>query len=434
MTRAALLLAAGAWAAAVPAAAADLVLYNGKVFLAPGRYAQALAVEGGRVAAVGDDAKILARARPGTRRIDLAGRAVTPGFHDSHVHFWMGAHQAAAPGAGAGLEAAVRLARTLGVTSISGILEGDGRRELEAWADLHRRGEATLRYWMWGRLEAPAEFLASREKYSSRLPADRFHWSGLKGWVDGDFDGRSAALLEPYSDSTDFRGSMRHSPRDLARLALQGRDLGFSVHLHAIGDRAVRAALGACAVILEGGAATGSTAGAAPCVIEHADLVAEEDRARFAASGVVASMQPSRRVELEGSAYRPQRLGPRHRAVFALRSLQSAGVPLAFGSDWPDRTLDPLAGLAAAVAPRGSSSETGGEALTLEEAVAHYTAGGARAAGAQGELGSLLPGYRADLVVFDRDLFALPPGRVREARVDATIFDGKVVYERVDAR
>ncbi|MDP3544163.1 MAG: amidohydrolase family protein [Elusimicrobiota bacterium] len=417
------------WAA--PARASDLILHNGKVFIAPGEYADAVAVSGARITAVGAGEELLARAGPRTRLIDLAGRAVTPGFHDAHVHFWDGAQLSSGAGAGNPLEEAVASARRLGVTSVSGILEGD--RELEAWAELQRAGKATLRYWMWGRLDAPADFTASRERFSSRLPPEKFRWSGLKAWVDGDFDGWTAALFEPYSDKGESRGSMLRSPRDLLRLVRRGRELGYSVRLHAIGDRAVRAAVRACAGASERAPWTPSGGAPAPCVIEHADLVAEADRTRLASLGIVASMQPSRMIEAGGGERHPSRLGARRRGAFALKSMQAAGVALAFGSDWPDRTLNPLAGLSAAVARHGEGEEGPDESLTLEEAVSHYTAGAARAAGAGRELGVIRPGYRADLVVFDRDLFSLPSGEILKARVDVTIFDGEIVYERVDA-
>lgn len=421
MTRAAALLAL--LCAAAPSRASDLILYNGKVFVAPGKYADAVSVSGGRIAAVGESKKILARAGRRTRLIDLAGRAVTPGFHDAHVHFWEGAQLSTGAGAGA-LEAAVAEARRHGVTSVSGILAGDGLRELEAWEALEREGKATLRYFMWGRLDAPADFTDAKERFSALLPPEKFRWSGLKGWVDGDFTVWTAALLEPYSDRSESRGAMRRSPRELLRMVRRGRELGFSIHLHAIGDRAVRAAVDACAGGLR----------PAPCVIEHADLVADADVRRLASLGIVASVQPSRMIETGGTESNPSRLGPRRSATFALKSLQAAGVALAFGSDWPDRPLNPLVGLSSAVGARPPGGEGPDERLTMEEAVAHYTAGGARAAGAERELGAIRPGYRADLVVFDRDLFSLSASEVLEARVDLTIFDGAVVYERVDGQ
>lgn len=417
MTRASALLAL-VLAAAAPSRASDLILYDGKVFLAPGRYAQAVAVKGGRITEVGDSKELLSRAGPRTRRIDLSGRAVVPGFHDAHVHFSEGALQSSRLDPAAAMEAALLTARSLGVTSLSGPLEGDGRRELDFWAEMQRQDKTTLRRWLWGSLDAPSDFEALRKEYSRLLPADRFHWSGLKGWVDGDFDGWTAALLEGYADKPRSRGRMRYAPWELKDLVARGRDLGYSVHLHAIGDRAVRAALDACS--------PGAT-GAPRCAIEHADLTAESDRARFAARGVVASVQPVRSTG-RGDALAP-RLGPSASRAFSLKSLQSAGAPLAFGSDWPDQALDPVPNLFAAAA--GADPD---ERISLEEAVVHYTAGSARAAGADRELGLVRAGYLADLVVFDRDLFSLSGKAILEARVDATIFDGRIVYARVDAR
>ena len=430
MIRAAAVLAL-AWTAAAPVRASDLILYNGNIFVSPGRHARALAVAGNRISAVGEDAEVLRKARPETRLVDLAGRAVTPGFHDAHVHFSEGA-RSSRPEVG-GMEGAVREARRLGVTSISGLLEGDGVSELEFWAEQQRLGQATLRYWMWGDLGAPEGFLAAKQRFSPRLPADRFHWSGLKGYVDGDFADRSAALIDAYSDMPDSRGVLRLSPRELRRAVVRGREAGLSVHLHAIGDRAVRVALDACSAVLEEGSRKRGAGVPAPCVIEHADLFAPEDLRRFAASGAVASMQPGRMTADDEDRRYPERLGPRARRTFALKSLQASGAELAFGSDWPDKPLDPLLGLFAATTQPGPGGSSG-ERISLEEAIAHYTRGSARAVGAERELGVIRPGFLADLVVFDRDLFALPGAELLKARVDATIFDGKVVHVRVDAR
>ena len=409
--------------------AAGLVLYNGRIFIAPGRYAEAVAVEGRRVAAVGGSEALLARARPGTRRIDLSGRAVVPGFHDAHVHFLEGALQDNPGDPGKAMEKALGLARSVGVTSLSGPFGGDARPELEFWTAMHRQGKATLRCWLWGNLDAPSDFLAAREQYSASLPPERFHWSGLKGRVDGDFDPWTAALLEPYGDRPQSRGRMRYAPTELKDLVARGRETGLAVHLHAIGDRAVRAALGACASFMGKNPKAGAGEVPAPCVIEHADLTSKPDLERLAALGIVVSVQPSRKSAPGADVVHPRRLGPRGARTFAVRSLQAAGVPLAFGSDWPVMPLDPLLGLHAAAS--GGPAE---ERISMEEAIVHYTAGPARAAGAGRELGLIQPGYLADLVVFDRDLLSLSGADILEARVDATIFDGKVVYSRVDAR
>jgi len=126
--------------------------------------------------------------------------------------------------------------------------------------------------------------------------------------------------------------------------------------------------------------------------------------------------------------------GRRCDLAYAWRSLLESGARLAFGSDCPIETLDPLAGIHAAVTRRRADGSPGPEGwipdqrLTVEQAVRAYTLGAAYASGEEQLKGSLAPGKLADLVVLSHDIFEIDPQQIAEARVEMTVLDGRIVY------
>jgi predicted amidohydrolase YtcJ len=165
--------------------------------------------------------------------------------------------------------------------------------------------------------------------------------------------------------------------------------------------------------------------------IEHAQLVHPADVPRMAALGVIASMQPIHCTQDRDIAERYW--GARSRYGYAWRSLREHGIALAFGSDAPVETLDVLAGVYAAVT-RKRQEEPGrapwypDEALSVEEAVRAYTAGGAYAAGEEAIKGRLAPGRLADFVVLSADPLAIPPEELPRVAVEMTVIGGTVRY------
>jgi hypothetical protein len=212
---------------------------------------------------------------------------------------------------------------------------------------------------------------------------------------------------------------------------------GFQVHMHAIGDRAVTTALDAVA------SARGGSDTDLRHHVAHLQFIRPEDVDRFADLGVVANFQPL------WATHDPQMdeltlpiVGPdRATWQYVIGSLARRGGRLAFGSDWPVSSADPLQEIHVAVNRRLSprlgrpgTPETErpflpGEALPLAQAVAAFTAGVAYVNHREQELGSLRPGHRADLAVLNQDIFALPPAEIGDTRVDLTIAGGQIVHE-----
>jgi predicted amidohydrolase YtcJ len=165
---------------------------------------------------------------------------------------------------------------------------------------------------------------------------------------------------------------------------------------------------------------------------EHAQHLRGADIPRFAAIPVVASMQPYHVID--DGRWIEKRIGPgRGRWTYAFRSLLDAGAPLAFGSDWPVAPLNPLLGVYAAVTRRTLDGRHPGgwvpeEKITVAEALRGYTGGNAWALFAERSWGTLAPGYDADVVVLDRDVFAIAPASIPDVRVRYTVVGGRVVY------
>ena len=259
----------------------------------------------------------------------------------------------------------------------------------------------------------------------NRRPSPRVELLGFKGFMDGSLGSRTAWMLEPFADDPGNTGLplalvLSGELETLIGLAA-GRALQPAVH--AIGDRANRTLLDWYAEL-----DAGRRALLRPRV-EHAQHLHPDDLPRFAALGVVASMQPLHKAD--DGRYARERLGEARCATsYAFRDLLDSGATLAFGSDWPVVTCDPWAGIAAAVTGRtlDGRSFVPEQCLTVEEALEAYTTGAAFALHSEGFSGRLAPGYVADLVVLEDDVLAARThDRIAGTRVRATLVAGRVV-------
>ena len=267
--------------------------------------------------------------------------------------------------------------------------------------------------------------------------AGRFRASTVKIMQDGVAENFTAGMIDPYLDGcgcqTQARGLSYVAPGELAAQVTRLDAAGFGVHVHAIGDRAVREALDAFAA-----ARTANPAPGGRHHIAHLQVIHDDDVPRFAQLGVTANMQAL------WAAHEPQMdqltipfLGPERAArQYPFASLLRAGARLAAGSDWAVSSANPLWGMHVAVnrtLPPGAGEGTAepllpGQALTLAEAMAAYTAGSAYVNHLD-DCGAIAPGYLADLVVLDRDPFAGPPEEIALATVAATYVGGEPVYQ-----
>jgi predicted amidohydrolase YtcJ len=254
---------------------------------------------------------------------------------------------------------------------------------------------------------------------------------GFKLFADGALGSRGASLLAPYDDlpagAEHRQGLWVTEPADLARATELAVAHGWQVAVHAIGDAGVRATLDAFA------AAEKARPGADLRLrVEHAQVIHADDLPRFAALGVVASMQPTHATSDMGWA--EARIGAqRIRGAYAWRSILASGAHLAYGSDFPVEEVSPLGGLYAAVTRQDAGGRPAGgwypeQRLTLEEAVRAFTAGAAYASFTEDSRGQLRAGYAADVTVYDRPLAG--DASLLRTRVAMTIVGGRVVFEQ----
>ncbi len=248
----------------------------------------------------------------------------------------------------------------------------------------------------------------------------------VKLFADGALGSRGAALHEDYADDPGNQGLLLDAPEALAARVAAVAAAGLQPAVHAIGDRAVTVVLDALDA-----AARGADVAALRPRVEHLQLVLPRHLPRLARLGVVASMQPTHVVS--DGPWLAARLGAgtdRLRGACAWRTLAAAGVPLAFGSDFPVEGADPRAGLAAAetrAAPGGPPFQPE-ERLSREEAIAAFTRGAAYAAFVEGRRGMVREGMDADLTLFGADVAACPAEGLRELAVTHTIVGGRVEH------
>ena len=252
----------------------------------------------------------------------------------------------------------------------------------------------------------------------------------VKAYADGALGSRGAALLADYSDEPGNRGLSVTPPERLDAVALTARENGWQLWVHAIGDRANRVALDAFAKAASG--RPDAPAGADRPRIEHAQVIAAEDFARFARLGVIASIQPTHATSDMGWAQ--SRLGPsRMDGTYAWRTLVDAGVRLAGGSDAPVESERPLLGFYAAVTREDLSGNPPGgwrpaQRLSRREALALFTDGAAFAAFEERSRGRVAAGFDADLTVFGRDPMAVPEREIPSIPIALTLVGGRVAH------
>ncbi|MEM8798588.1 MAG: amidohydrolase [Pseudomonadota bacterium] len=261
------------------------------------------------------------------------------------------------------------------------------------------------------------------------LKDDLLAMRSVKLYADGALGSRGAALNAAYSDKPESKGLLFNTDEELAAKVQKAASRGFQVNIHAIGDRANRQALDIFA-----GLPDRQSASVLRHRVEHAQIVDPADFERFASLGVIASVQPTHATSDKNMA--ETRLGPeRIKGAYAWRRFLDAGVRIAAGSDFPVELPDPLHGIQAAVARTDLAGEPVGgwyvgEALTLEEAIRAFTLGGAYAAFWEDRVGSLEPGYWADFILLDQDIFAIPATEIGKIKVLETWLAGEQVYDR----
>ncbi|MBI3820741.1 MAG: amidohydrolase [Planctomycetes bacterium] len=300
---------------------------------------------------------------------------------------------------------------------------GLGIADQEVLEELDREHKLKLR--IYGMALADAAPAAARA-------GDRYELRAVKAYADGALGSRGAAMLEPYSDDPANRGLLLIESGDFIKLATACADRGLQLCTHAIGDRGNRLVLDAYETVFKQKFGTVSR----PDLrwrVEHCQVVAPADFARFKQLGLIASMQPTHATS--DGPWAPARIGnQRMEGAYAWGKFIELNIPLAFGSDFPVESHDPRLGIYAALTLRDPGSNDNkrfgpGRTLTMKETIAAFTTGAAFAAFHENDWGRLKKDFVADLTIFDKNFVDdSDPRAVLNAKVIRTIVGGEVAY------
>lgn len=531
---------------------ADLVFRNGAVYTvdAARRWADAVAVRAGRIVYVGTDSGVATWIGPQTRCVDLQGKMLLPGFHDSHVHLvgggiemgecdlnglktieqvldavrnyaekhperkwirgggwpltlsggnprkelldklvpdrpvlldafdghssWVNSRaleiagitkETADPPRGrierdattgeptgtlresaarlviskippyaheefvAGLRRGLQVANRFGITSVQEARVTE--QHLKAFAELDKSGELTVRT-VAAMGYDPAKGMTQLPQFvewRTQFQGKRLRPIAVKIFQDGVIESRTAALLQPYLGG-ETRGWLNLEPETLKPLAAEFDRLGFQIHVHAIGDRAIQSTFDALEFARDRNGRRDSRHH-----IAHIQLFDPPDIARFRKLGVIANFQP---LWAWADPYIVDMtipvLGPeRSRWLYPIRSVAQTGAVIACGSDWSVTSMNPLDAIQIAITRRGLKEPPGpawlpDETVDLPLMLASYTINGAFLNFEEAETGSIEVGKAADLIVLDRNLFEIAPHEIHNAKVLLTLLEGQEVF------
>jgi len=301
---------------------------------------------------------------------------------------------------------------------------------IEDWESLRRLGDGgrlRVRVTSYA-LGVDTALIVAGSQPTAWLYDGRLRMVGVKLFADGALGSRGAWLKQPYSDMPSTRGLQFMDDAKLKNLMSRATMDGFQVAVHAIGDAANAQVLDAIDELSQ------TYTGDRRWRIEHAQVIAAADLPRMAKNGTIASMQPTHATSDHDMAVK--RLGPdRLKGAYAERTMLDEHVPLAFGSDYPVEDPNPFPGMADAVTREDEAGDPPGgflpdQKITLTQALAAFTTGGAYAAKAEDRIGSLTPGHYADFVLLDRDPFQVDSKSLRETRVLETWIGGARVWVR----
>lgn len=306
---------------------------------------------------------------------------------------------------------------------------GASRATIDIYEQLAREGRYNLRNYVF-----ISDDSADIAYYTNRGPRDALYdgriWlRSIKLYSDGALGSRGAALLAPYSDDPGNTGLLVSAPAHIQQVATRALRSGFQVGVHAIGDRGNRIVLDAYDAALK----TVPTADHR-FRVEHAQVISPEDIPRFAALGVIPSMQASHQTS--DMRWAEARVGSqRIKGAYAWRSLLNTGVIIPNGSDFPVEEVNPLISFHSAVSRQDPSNWPPGgwypdQVMTRDEALRSMTIWPAYAAFQERLMGSITPGKYADFVILDRDIMTVPADQILQTRVMSTWLSGRSVYER----
>lgn len=333
----------------------------------------------------------------------------------------------------AGLARAQAQANAFGITTVFGANEGE--QELEAYRVADRAGKLTVRViaaLAVGNDTTSRILLPRLREWRTRFGSAHVRPIAVKLFADGVIESGTAALLQPYLDRHGDAGTPNYAQPTLDRMVAALDSDGFQIHVHAIGDKAIRMTLDA----FERARARNGVRDTRHS-IAHLELIDPADIPRFRALGVIANFEA---LWANGDEYLTKltepALGPkRSRWLYPIASVARTGAVVTGGSDWSVSSLNPLDAIEMGVSHQdparpGMAPWHPEERVDLPTMIALYTINAAYAHRQERETGSVEVGKLADLIVLDRNLFEVPIAQIHEVHVLRTLLEGKTVYER----
>ncbi|MGI9249552.1 MAG: amidohydrolase [Woeseiaceae bacterium] len=332
------------------------------------------------------------------------------------------------------VRAGMALAHSVGITAV--IEPGLDGELIEPIVNLADAGELDMRVlasmspinWQPGTFdEGVFDFLEGRAQW--RRP--NLDVDSVKIYMDGVIEYGTSPLLEPYADEHYGSGEFFYPQNEVDHYMTRFDAMGLQVHVHAIGDAAIRRALNGFEAMREANGLSDNRH-----QIVHLQLIHEDDRPRFGELNIGAVFQSlwaypdPAALELDVPMLGKERTWQ----MYPIASVQKAGGRIVGGSDYFVTDLNPLQAIEVAITRQDPYTNGGpilneGERVDLETMIDAYTINGAYQMGLEREQGSIEVGKRADFVVLDSNLFELPSSEINEAKVTMTIFDGRTVYE-----
>ena len=324
------------------------------------------------------------------------------------------------------VEAALKYAKELGVTTVEDITFPN---DLRTYQQLEKEGKLTCR--IYTRLPIDGYKNLVNEGIQFNFGGDKIQLGSLKAYADGSLGSTTAWFFEKYKQDTTTYGLPNDIITDgrFKKWAFDADKNKLQISVHAIGNRANAYVLDVYSQIKKENPKWDRR-----FRIEHAQHLRKKDIPRFKEIGVIASVQPEHL--LDDGIWAAKRIGvQRAKLTHVYKSLIDAGAVVAFGTDWPVVDLNPMLGLYAAVTRRTDDGKNPNgwlpeQKLTIEQAIKCYTLNSAYAAFEENVKGSIEPGKLADMVVLSNDILTIAPVKIKDVKVDMTIFDGKIIYKR----
>jgi hypothetical protein len=315
--------------------------------------------------------------------------------------------------------------KELGVTSVQDITYP---QDLSVYKRLEKEGKLTCRIYTIQPIANYKDLV--KDKIKVGTGSEKLKLGALKAFADGSLGSSTAWFFELYDQDTTTSGLAMDIVTDgsLREWALDADKNGLQICTHAIGDKANNYMLNLYHEITQTNPKWDRR-----FRIEHAQHVRFEDIPRFAELGVIASVQPYHCID--DGVWAEKRIGPeRIKYTYPFRTFLANNVKLCFGSDWTVAPINPLLGIYAAVTRRTLDDKNPNgwipnQKITVEEAIKAYTINNAYAAFEENMKGSIEVGKLADLVVLNEDILAIDPVKIKDIKVDMTVFDGKIIYK-----